>query len=378
MSSKRILAVLLGGALGIAAMSSCGSSSDSSADDTATADTTADTTAGAEACTTITPVKITLQWVTQAQFAGNFAAQDQGFYEEACIDLQIQPGGPDINPVQLLLTGDTDLVGVQFGAVLTARDNGADVITIGQVFERSAFSLLSFTDKGINTPEDVKGKKVALWGGFVPSFSAMAGKHGLVQDKDFTTVNQGFDVLPLLNDEVDMISAMRYNEYAQALAGAKGREITVFDFGADGTSVMEDTIATTREWVTANPDVVKNYLKATMKGWMYCRDNPDACIQIVLKNGSALQENYQTWQMNEVNKLIWPSTNGLFALTQEMFDQSAGILFDSGVIKKKAVYSDVVDTSFRDAAAAELASEDLSGASFTPQTLDPATLFAGG
>jgi len=155
MSSKRILAVLLGGALGIAGMSSCGSSSDSATTDTATADTTA----GAEACTTLTPVKITLQWVTQAQFAGNFAAQDQGFYEDACIDLQIQPGGPDINPVQLLLTGDTDLVGVQFGAVITARDEGADVITIGQVFERSAFSLLSFTDKGINAPEDVKGKK---------------------------------------------------------------------------------------------------------------------------------------------------------------------------------------------------------------------------
>lgn len=374
MSSKRILAVLLGGALGIAGMSSCGSSSDSSTADTATADTTA----SAEACTTITPVKITLQWVTQAQFAGNFAAQDQGFYEDACIDLQIQPGGPDINPVQLLLTGDTDLVGVQFGAVLTARDQGADVITIGQVFERSAFSLLSFTDKGINAPEDVKGKKVALWGGFVPSFSAMAGKHGLEQDKDFTTVNQGFDVLPLLNDEVDMISAMRYNEYAQALAGAKGREITLFDFGADGTSVMEDTIATTREWVTANPDVVTKYLKATMKGWMYCRDNQDACVQIVLKNGSALQENFQTWQMNEVNKLMWPSTNGLFALTQGMFDQSAGILFESGVIKTKAVYSDVVDTSFRDAAAAELASEDLNGSSFAPQTLDPAVLFAGG
>jgi NitT/TauT family transport system substrate-binding protein len=115
-----------------------------------------------------------------------------------------------------------------------------------------------------------------------------------------------------------------------------------------------------------------------MKGWMYCRDNPDACVQIVLKNGSALQENYQTWQMNEVNKLMWPSTNGLFALTQGMFDQSAGILFESGVIKTKAVYSDVVDTSFRDAAAAELASEDLNGSSFAPQTLDPAVLFAGG
>lgn len=364
MINKKFLSLLAGGVLGLTVLAACGSSDDASTDD-------------AETCTETTTVKITLQWVVQAQFAGNFVAKDLGYYDQECIDLQIQPGGPDINAVQLLLTGDTDLAGIQFGSVLTSREAGADVITIGQVFERSAYSLVSFTDKGINTPDDIKGKSVGLWGGFVPSFSAMVGKHNLVQDKDFTTFNQGFDVLPLINEEADMISAMRYNEYAQALAAAKGRELTVFDFGADGTSVMEDTIATTRSWIDANPDVVVKYLKATMRGWMYCRDNPGECVKIVLKNGSALQENYQTWQMNEVNKLIWPSTYGLFSLSPEMFKQSAGILFETGVIKKAAVYEDVVDLSFRDQAAAELASEDLKGSGFTAQTLDPAKLFGG-
>ena len=68
----------------------------------------------------LTPVSLTLQWVTQAQFAGFYAALDQGYYEEEGIDLDLRPGGPDVNPIQLLVSGDTDLAIQQFGV-------GADV-----------------------------------------------------------------------------------------------------------------------------------------------------------------------------------------------------------------------------------------------------------
>ncbi len=369
-----LLAVGLVGALALAA---CGGD-DEAASTTAAPETSASGGGETGACTETTKVKMTLQWVAQAQFAGNFAALDQGYYDEYCIELELQPGGPDINAVQLLLTGDTDVAGWQFGAVLTSRAEGADVISIGQVFERSGYQLLSFADKGIETAEDFNGKTVGLWGGFQASFSATAGKYGLDIDKDVTVFNQGFDMLALLNEEIDLASAMSYNEYAQALAGAKGRELRVYDFNADGTATLQDTIATTRGWVEKNPEVAKNFLKATMKGWIYCRDNPDSCVDIVLKAGPALQKNFQIWQMNEVNKLIWPSTYGLFNLSTEMFDQTAKILLDYGVIAEAQQYADAVDMSFRDAAAKELADEDLNGAGFTAATLDPAELFAEG
>ena len=73
----------------------------------------------------LTDVKLTLQWVTQAQFAGYYAALDQGFYEEEGLDVTIQPGGPDLNGVQLLISGQTDIAIRQFGDVLTARGTGA-------------------------------------------------------------------------------------------------------------------------------------------------------------------------------------------------------------------------------------------------------------
>jgi hypothetical protein len=139
--------------VGALALAACGGD-DEATSTTAAPETSASGGGEGGACTETTKVKLTLQWVAQAQFAGNFAALDQGYYDEYCIELELQPGGPDINAVQLLLTGDTDIAGWQFGAVLTSRAEGADVISIGQVFERSGYQLLSFAYKGIETAED--------------------------------------------------------------------------------------------------------------------------------------------------------------------------------------------------------------------------------
>jgi NitT/TauT family transport system substrate-binding protein len=323
----------------------------------------------------LTPVSLTLQWVTQAQFAGFYAALDQGYYEEEGIDLDLRPGGPDVNPIQLLVSGDTDLAIQQFGSVLTSRDEGVDLISIGQVFERSAYRLLSFEDKGIETADDFKGKTVGLWAGFQPAFSATAGKHDLSLDDDVEIFNQGFDMVALLDEQVDLASAMTYNEYAQALAGADGRALRTFDFNEDGTATLEDTVATSREWAEANPELAEGFLRASIKGWDYCRDDPDACVQLIIDNGSALLENFQTWQMNEVNQLIWPSTNGAMNLTDDMFQQTADILLEYGVIKEAAT-TDSFDMSYRDAAVEGLSEEDLMGADYVPQDLDPDELFA--
>ena len=358
-------------------LASCGSSSSSESSSGTTAAGSATTAAGATATTAggaKTKVKLTLQWVTQAQFAGYYAALEKGYYAEEGLDVTIQPGGPDINPIQLIATGDTDLAIQQFGAVLTARETGVDILSIGQTFERGGFRLLSFKDKGIDGAAKFKDKTVGLWGGFQPAFSATAGKYSLDLDKDVKIFNQGFDMVAFLDGQIDLASAMTYNEYAQALAGAPGKDITVFDFNAEGTGTLEDTIATSKKWLDANPDAAVKFLRATAKGWIYCRDNAKDCVQLVLKNGTALPENFQTWQMNEVNKLLWPSTNGVLNLTDGMFKSTADILLKYGVIKK-AAEPGAVDMSFRTKAMEGISDADQKGASFKAEVLDPAVLF---
>ncbi|MEZ5232831.1 MAG: ABC transporter substrate-binding protein [Acidimicrobiales bacterium] len=373
---KKLHLLAFAAVLASASLAACGGDDGDPAATGATGAATDDSAAasGGAATGEMTEINLTLQWVTQAQFAGYYAALEQGYYEEEGIDLTIQPGGPDINPIQLLVSGDTDIAIQQFGAVLAARETGADLKSIGQVFERGAYRLVSFADRDITSGDQIKGKTVGLWNGFQPAFSATAGKYSLDLDTDVEIFNQGFDMVAFLDGQIDMASAMTYNEYAQALAGAEGREISVFDFNEEGTATLEDTITTTGAWLDANPDAAVGFLKATAKGWIYCRDNPEECVQIVLENGTALPENFQTWQMNEVNKLLWPSTNGVLNLTDDMFSQTADILLKYEVIKE-AASEEAYDMSFRDKAVAELSEEDVMGASFKPLELDPAELF---
>ena len=80
--------------------------------------------------------------------------------------------------------------------------------------------------------------------------------------------------------------------------------------------MLEDNVFVRGDWLKdpANQKTATAFLKASFQGWIYCRDHQSACVNIVLKNGSLLGKGHQTWQMNEINKLIWPNTSGIGAV----------------------------------------------------------------
>ncbi|MFM7649806.1 MAG: ABC transporter substrate-binding protein, partial [Acidimicrobiaceae bacterium] len=205
---------------GIAVMSlvvgACGGSDDEATEDTGAA--TEETTAPAEECTTPTPVKLQLQWFTQAQFAGYYAAQDQGFYADQCLDVTIMEGAVDITPQNVLADGQADFAISWVSKALASREGGANIVNIAQVFQRSGTLQVSFKDKNIKTAADFKGKKIGNWG-FGNEFEIFAAltKAGLDPAKDVTLVQQQFDMAGLLSGDIDAAEAMTYNEYAQVL-----------------------------------------------------------------------------------------------------------------------------------------------------------------
>ncbi|HEY0187983.1 MAG TPA: ABC transporter substrate-binding protein [Cellulomonas sp.] len=321
-------------------------------------------------------VHLTLQWVVQAQFAGFYAGLEQGYYADEGIDLTIQPGGSDVNNLQLLVSGDTDIAVQSYGNLAAAVDSGADLVGIGVLHERPGATLIYFTDQGdLSDPASWEGLTVGNWNGFSAPFSAAAAKNGLDVDTDLTIANQGFDMSGFLSGEYDLAEAMTYNEYAQAIAGADGREISTVDYAELGTAVLEDTLVTTPAWLEDNPDLAERFLRATAKGWLYCRDNPEECVSIVLENGTALPENYQTWQMNEINKLMWPSDSGVLGVSEDLVEQSNTILEDYDIVSQP-VADDLLDLTARDAAVADLTDEELYGDDYTSMDLDPEELFA--
>ena len=133
----------------------------------------------------------------------------------------------------------------------------------------------------------------------------------------------------LLNGELDAAQAMTYNEYAQVLEAVnpdtgelyQPEDLNVIDFNDVGTAMLQDHVFVNADWLAeeGNEDIAVAFLKASFRGWIHCRDNPDECVEIVLDNGSTLGESHQTWQLNEISKLIWPSPAGIGIMDEELW-----------------------------------------------------------
>ena len=338
-----------------------------------------DTTAGggSEEPMELTPVKLQLQWFAQAQFAGYYAALDQGFYEEEGLDVTILEGAVEIVPQQVVASGQAEFGLAWVPKALVSNEEGAGLVNIAQVFQRSGTLMVSWADSGITKPEDWAGKTVGNWGfGNEFELTAAIEKFGV---EDVNLVAQNFDMEALLNREVDAAEAMIYNEYAQVLEATneatgelyQPEDLSVIDFNDLGTAMLQDSVWVSADWLADNEETAVKFLKATFRGWMYCRDNPDSCVDIVLDAGPTLGRSHQTWQMNEINGLIWPSPNGIGVMDQGLWDQTIEVAVGQGVISADPG-GDAFRTDLAEKALAEL-SGDTTGDGWTPieVTLEP-------
>jgi len=151
--------------------------------------------------------------------------------------------------VQLVAAGAAELAVQPFAVLLSARDQGIDVVAVAQVFERSGYRLVSWADDGITSPEDWRGKKIGVWAGH-EMVSATINKFGMEEGADLELVGQGFDMQLLLTRQVDMASAMIYNEFAQLIeAGNPVSDFRVVDFADHDTNTLEDALIARGEWL---------------------------------------------------------------------------------------------------------------------------------
>lgn len=324
----------------------------------------------------LTTVRLQLQWFPQAQFAGYYAAQELGYYEAEGLDVEIVPGSAEIAPQVVGSAADgPEFTLAWVPKVLQARESeaGSDLVNIAQIFQRAGTLSVSWKDSGITSPADFAGKKVGAWGfGNELEVIASARKEGLEPGVDFTQVTQGFSMAELLaaydgcaeadTDCVDVAEAMIYNEYAQVLEAVnpetgelyQPEDLNVINYNDFRSAMLQDAIFVRKAWLDegTNRDVAVRFLRASFRGWIYCRENQDDCIQYTTDAGSQLGAGHQRWMMNEINPLIWPSPEGIGVMDPVFWQQTVRISKDAGIIQN--------DPSV-DAYTTDLAAEALEG-----------------
>jgi NitT/TauT family transport system substrate-binding protein len=171
---------------------------------------------------------------------------------------------------------------------------------------------------------------------------------------------------------------MIYNEYAQVLEAEnpdtgelyQPEDMNVIDYNEVGTAMLQDAIFARAGWLAeeGNEDIAERFLRASFRGWIHCRDNPDDCIEFTVNAGSTLGTGHQTWMMNEINPLIWPSPDGIGILDTGLWDQTVDISLESEIITE-APPSDAYRTDLAQAALDGI-EEDATGEDFTKGTVE--------
>lgn len=296
--------------------------------------------------------KVTLQlkWLPQSQFMGYYVAKAKGYYKEEGIDLEILPGGSDIIPEQQVSNGVANIGVTWVSSLMKYQSKGWDLVQVGQIFQKSAMLLVSKASSGINSPADLKGKKVGSWfGGNEYEIYALLEANKLNKDTDLKMVQQDYTMNQLLKNEIDAASAMTYNEYGLLLeSGLKESDLRVIDMNNAGVAMLEDTLFVKSEWIAKNEDLYVRFLRASIKGWAEASANPEAAGKIVYDVDQSVSLEHQVNMAKEVAKLVVPKgfdPKKIGYIDMTAIKQTADLAYKYGLLSAPAVISEKTVTS---------------------------------
>ena len=236
-------------------------------------------------------VSLRLKWINQAQFSGFFMANSKGFYKGNNLNVKIEPGGPNISPVQMVVSGANDFGIVGADQIILARSKGIPIVAIGVIYKQTPEALISLKEKNITTPKDLIGKKIAvIYGNDEVLYNSFLSKQGIDRSK-LKEVAQIPDVSQLLTNQVDVKMAYEMND--PVLLKIKGEETNVIRFRDYGVDFYADTLFTTDDMVKNHPDIVRNFVRASFEGWNYSIKNINETIDEVLKVNPNLNKEAQ-------------------------------------------------------------------------------------
>ncbi len=244
-----------------------------------------------------------LPWHHQFQFAGYYMAEEQGFYRDAGLDVEIRDVTRGANTVAEVLSGRADF-GISGSGLLVERSSGKPVVAVAAIFQQSPAVFLTLEQSGIYKPADLSGKRVMFSPGYQSlSLFALLHQEGLL-DK-IKRLDTSFDYHSLLNGETDVFNAYRTNEpYLLETQGYRTNVIDPRDYGID---FYGDTLFTSEPLIQKKPQVVETFRKASLKGWDYALNHPDEAIAVIRSTYQVEKTVAQLqFEAAEIKKIIQP------------------------------------------------------------------------
>lgn len=289
-------------------------------------------------------ITFTPHWLPQAQFAGYYVAEKMGFYAEEGIDVNIVHPSASTNAIELLASGESDIISLFLITAINAKQQGPDIVNIAQMSQNSALMFISKKEKQINKLSDLNKKKISVWeSGF-----------GEVGEEMVRSNNLTVEWVPILSSinmflvgGIDAMTAMSFNEYYQIInSGLNEDELNIFSFADYGYNIPEDGLYCQNKTRLSKENELRKFVKATLKGWEYAKEHKTEALDIVLeimkKEHIATNRSHQSWMLNKVLELIEPGSKNVKKgeLSEPDFYKTQSILINGKYVENKIDFND--------------------------------------
>jgi ABC-type nitrate/sulfonate/bicarbonate transport system substrate-binding protein/signal transduction histidine kinase len=249
--------------------------------------------------------KVTLQlkWLHCFQFAGYYAALEQGYYRDAGLEVTINEGKPEQNLIDKVLRGETEF-GVGTSDLLLLRAKQEKVVVLAVIFQHSPIALMYKKGGTIGNIHDIVGKKVAMDFAFEGELDGFL-RNESIDPHSFTKTTLTDNVNGLINGDVDMMTVYSIDE--PFFLQQKNIPYGLFSPREGGVDFYGDNLFTTETYLKSHPRQVKAFLEASVKGWLYAMDHPDEMIALILKKYSQrYNREHLLFQYQQMLPLIQP------------------------------------------------------------------------
>jgi PAS domain S-box-containing protein len=221
-------------------------------------------------------VILQLKWKHQFQFAGYYAAIQQGYYREAGINVNLIEAVEGQNPSEAVFDGRAEF-GVSTSDILIMRSQGKKAVVLANIFQHSPQILLAAKKSGIQHVHDLIGKTIAMEQN-AADIIAFLNDEGITTGKYFVD-QHAFNADKLIKGQIDAISAYSTDE-PFALDEANF-EYTIISPQMGGIDFYGDVLFTTEALIRKEPVLVEKFREASLKGWKYAMENPEEIIELI-------------------------------------------------------------------------------------------------
>jgi NitT/TauT family transport system substrate-binding protein len=282
-------------------------------------------------------------WFAQAEHGGFYQAKATGLYEKAGLDVTLKMGGPQVNSMQLLLAGETDvMMGYDF-QVLKALEQGFPVTTIATSFQYDLQGMMTHDD--VNSLADLKDKTILVaTSGRTTWWPWLKGKYKYTEEQ---TRPYTFNLQPFFADK--NVAQQGYPSSEPFQAKQQGMPVKFFLFAHNGYPPYGTTMVAKRDFADKNPDVAARFVKASLEGWKNYMSNPapaNALIKVDNPKMSDEQIAFGIEQMKLLKVLDGgdAQTMGIGIVTEARWKATYDYMASSGLLKPevdwKAAFTD--------------------------------------